>query len=123
MGNKILIKITHMPSFGLGLMATTFSIWLYIMNNGLFQLQGIFLISMSFLTLNGILENKKGIVSILMGIVALSLFLIMTMTQKIELNSLKDYLFILFPIALIIVGILTQLGYLSGTPDELNLNS
>lgn len=123
MGNQILIKITHMPSFGLGFMATTFSIWLYIMNNGLFQLQGIFLISMSFLTLNGILENKQGIVSILMGIVALSLFVIMTMTQKIELNSLKDYLFILFPIALIIVGIITQLGYLSENPDELNLNS
>lgn len=110
-----------MPSFALGLMATTFSIWLLIMNNGQFQLQGIFLITMSFLTLNGILENKKGIVTILMGIVALSLFLIITMTQKIELNSLKDYLFIMFPIALIIVGILTQLGYLSGTSDELDL--
>lgn len=118
-----MIKITHVPSLGLGLMAATFSIWLYIMNDDLFQLQGIFLISMSLLTFNGILENKTGIVYILMGIVALSLFLIMTITQKIELISLKDYLFILFPIALIILGILTQLGYISETSDEVNLNS
>jgi len=111
------------PSLGLGLMAATFSIWLYIMNDDLFQLQGIFLISMSLLTFNGILENKTGIIYILMGIVALSLFLIMTITQKIELISLKDYLFILFPIALIILGILTQLGYISETSDEVNLNS
>ncbi len=85
------------------------------MGNGTFPIQspaGIFLLSMSLLTLDGILENKTSIIFILIGFMALILFLISLMGQKIILYSVKDYLFILFPIMFIILGIIVYLDYL-----------
>lgn len=104
----------------MGLLGATCFTFGCIMSNGNFQLQSIFLLSMSLLTLDGIMENKSSIVYILIGLVALSLFLISVMSQKIILHSLKDYLFILFPIAFIILGIVVHLGYLPEKVDASN---
>ncbi|WP_321421023.1 hypothetical protein [uncultured Methanobacterium sp.] len=108
-----MLKVKDKIPLALGLLAGIWFVLVYLISQTQLDLAGIYLICIAiFFTLDGILDNKSGILNILLGVTLLISDLIMLLIQKDSLTSFNSIIFIILALFFLTIGIGLYLGFL-----------